>query len=750
MAALGFGMVPFQPIAQTFDTALVVNAEGATEETVTAYDGRTIPMSDVIAINGGRYYDNLLYAVFWAKDGDTITLLKDYTTDTSDDYYNNYMYLDSGSNVTVDLNGHTLTIDGWYWVMQYSTENPGSVKFINGNIEGGCIVPDENAIITIGDGATVKSVDEVTIYWSQDGTLNITGGYLEGPTVVYARTGEVNISGGKLVVTGEKNEAGGVANGTNPTGDAVVFQAFGSSYGTPTNVSITGGEFVSENGNSVATYERTENDTAPDNFVTGGTFTSGGEADTSVAEYFADSEDNAMLATGEVISKEEYAENGYSVEIDAETGIATPTINGTLIDTAGHAWYQIDENGHVDIYGDGVKFRASSAFSSAKDKTLALSVKTVTFHDGVVPATLADWFRGCTNLTTVDGVIPDCESAHRMFANCKKLVSIPNMPELTKQSHGMFYNCSALTSIGKDGKIVIKAQNVYAMFVGCKKLSADVIFDGNPAKLVDDAESYPNIFANAATADGAKITVCFGENANEDTVNAVTAQVESLENPNVTIHDYQKSSENGTNVYTCRVCGDEYTTYDVTLPGEETAEYEEGTELTVSTDGVNGAWFVNGKRIDTLETVENYVVGENNALTITVCEPVESVEWKEFAGNSMVMSSRKKVGNYIKVNLTAKWALPEGAEVVEAGIARVYAEDCPEDFDAQYIYDNGSKKVSSLKTLNGKYSYALSMNSKSAKKTLCAVSFVTYKIGDVTYTDLSDIAVSAEPAADLA
>ena len=183
--------------------------------------------------------------------------------------------------------------------------------------------------------------------------------------------------------------------------------------------------------------------------------------------------------------------------------------------------------------------------------------------------------------------------------------------------------------------------------------------------------------------------------------------------------------------------------------GEE--KFEGDTVVVNAPEGAeSGAWFVNGKRIDTLETVENYVVGENNALTITVCEPVESVEWKEFAGNSMVMSSRKKVGNYIKVNLTAKWALPEGAEVVEAGIARVYAEDCPEDFDAQYIYDNGSKKVSSLKTLNGKYSYALSMNSKSAKKTLCAVSFVTYKIGDVTYTDLSDIAVSAEPAADLA
>ena len=157
-----------------------------------------------------------------------------------------------------------------------------------------------------------------------------------------------------------------------------------------------------------------------------------------------------------------------------------------------------------------------------------------------------------------------------------------------------------------------------------------------------------------------------------------------------------------------------------------------------------------GATINTIDKFTVSAVDEDNTLTIKVCEPVESVEWKEFAGNSMVMSSRKKVGNYIKVNLTAKWALPEGAEVVEAGIARVYAEDCPEDFDAQYIYDNGSKKVSSLKTLNGKYSYALSMNSKSAKKTLCAVSFVTYKIGDVTYTDLSDIAVSAEPAADLA
>ena len=49
-----------------------------------------------------------------------------------------------------------------------------------------------------------------------------------------------------------------------------------------------------------------------------------------------------------------------------------------------------------------------------------------------------------------------------------------------------------------------------------------------------------------------------------------------------------------------------------------------------------------------------------------------------------------------------------------------------------------------MKSINGKMAYTLSMSSKSSQKTLCAVSFVTYTLDGVEYTDLSDISMSAD------
>ena len=54
------------------------------------------------------------------------------------------------------------------------------------------------------------------------------------------------------------------------------------------------------------------------------------------------------------------------------------------------------------------------------------------------------------------------------------------------------------------------------------------------------------------------------------------------------------------------------------------------------------------------------------------------------------------------------------------------------------------QRISTLKSINGKMAYTLSMNSKSSQKTLCAVSFVTYTLDGVEYTDLSDISMSAD------
>ena len=150
---------------------------------------------------------------------------------------------------------------------------------------------------------------------------------------------------------------------------------------------------------------------------------------------------------------------------------------------------------------------------------------------------------------------------------------------------------------------------------------------------------------------------------------------------------------------------------------------------------------MNGTRIDTLKTAKKYSVDEDNNLVITVCEYVGTAEWKEFAGE--VMSSSKRSNGGKRVSLTGTWALPEGAQVVKAGIARVYKEDSPEGFDNKYVYEKGTKKNSTVKAANGKYSFSLNMTTANAQKTLCSVCYVEYTLNDVTYTDISEICESA-------
>ena len=593
MAALGFGMVPYQPIAQVFDTGIVANAQ---EETVTTWDGREIPMSDVLVVNNGVYFDNLRYATIYAQDGDLDNISSAFVGDELKFTYKDSEGEEEVKKVFWTVNGVPVFDTDKFEALKEKYLGMAADSIPNGQlpvVEGE--IPDLDAVTATLDDESSTSVDD---------SLDLNVPEIIGEIFDTFHTDkELTLTMGEEPLNVCSYAAYDVKLFMNDSGEWL-------NLILPENLTTPG-------------YGELTRYTDGEWFVNGNVVTN-----TISVEEFEDAKDTVVDNVMEFVSKcltrvKFVMDLINSKEDEDEPGIGIAPYNG--------------------------------------DGELGIGIITVPLHD---------------------------------------------VPE------GM---------------------NIYELY----ELFGDVDFD--ELSVDEKVDLYIDLIKYVLKS----IERAYGDNI----LDAITNHGEPI------FDDYYVyvDADEGTKTLMFTVFGDAKVQWKnrYYVFGEE--KFEGDTVVVNAPEGAeSGAWFVNGKRIDTLETVENYVVGENNALTITVCEPVESVEWKEFAGNSMVMSSRKKVGNYIKVNLTAKWALPEGAEVVEAGIARVYAEDCPEDFDAQYIYDNGSKKVSSLKTLNGKYSYALSMNSKSAKKTLCAVSFVTYKIGDVTYTDLSDIAVSAEPAADLA
>ena len=135
------------------------------------------------------------------------------------------------------------------------------------NTEGNLTSPNDFAIAGNGTASCAGTVINVTggtvtggevgIYHPQDGVLNISGGTITGATAVYVKAGEINVSGGTLVGTGAAAGYAYNGNGANATGDALVIDNCGYPGGVPA-ASITGGTFVSENAQSVASYVATD------------------------------------------------------------------------------------------------------------------------------------------------------------------------------------------------------------------------------------------------------------------------------------------------------------------------------------------------------------------------------------------------------------------------------------------------------------------------------------------------------------
>lgn len=188
----------------------------------------------------------------------------------------------------------------------------------------------------------------------------------------------------------------------------------------------------------------------------------------------------------------------------------------------------------------------------------------------------------------------------------------------------------------------------------------------------------------------------------------------------------------GTVYATWRICNVYFVT--ATIDGvTTTTSYEDKSTARYTSTG-NGAWYVDGVLRST-----------NNNFAFTVLRDSD-VEWRpnetqeQTAVANAAISERTKNGEKDKVTITATWSLPDGANVTQVGTARCYTTDTTPGKET--VYNTGTKKTSTLKTLNGTFDFNLNIGGSNIAKTLCVVTYVEYTLNGTTQTVISDVATS--------
>ena len=195
-------------------------------------------------------------------------------------------------------------------------------------------------------GGTISSKCE-GVYFPCTTNLNISGGTITGTTAVYHKSGNLTISGGALKATGAKTDYVHNGNGCNATGDALVIEACDYPGGVPV-VSITGGEFISENAKAIGYYKQsTDYKLANEFFITGGTF-----SDASACYYLGTNADVTVNMVKDYTGGGFKTKSGQKVTLniaDEVTYTATsPLVGSTNTQTLG---FQFLKGSTVSIKG---------------------------------------------------------------------------------------------------------------------------------------------------------------------------------------------------------------------------------------------------------------------------------------------------------------------------------------------------------------------------------------------------------------
>lgn len=269
--------------------------DGYVTFTTSSFSPFTVVFDTPVAIVGDTYYNTLAEAVAAAKDGDTITLLKDVAAD---------VVIPAGKTITLDLGGHkltnvetnvkeqqkhtivnngTLTITGTGTVdnvtngkaalVNYGTatlnggnftrskENPENNKNNGGGNSYYTILNDKGATMTINEGVTVSNVGHFSSMICNCGdanpdavsTMTINGGTFSGGinTVKNDGNGVLTINGGDFSNTSQvvimNWHRATIFGGTfeaNASAEAVLFNAKYKENVAVGDLKIEGGTYV--------------------------------------------------------------------------------------------------------------------------------------------------------------------------------------------------------------------------------------------------------------------------------------------------------------------------------------------------------------------------------------------------------------------------------------------------------------------------------------------------------------------------
>ena len=199
--------------------------------------------------------------------------------------------LESKKNYTVEItdNAHAV-INGGYQVAQEggpTVHGSGAVLDVNGGVIEGI---DNSAVAgngTPGLGGTTINITGGTligriqsagyianaIYHPQNGVLNITGGtiYAKNGVGILMRNGELNVSGNpSIIATGNVSGWVGDKKVNVPSHAVVLNHVYGENDESGRGVSITGGEFISDDG--LPSVSVTQDGVQVKDFISGGSF----------------------------------------------------------------------------------------------------------------------------------------------------------------------------------------------------------------------------------------------------------------------------------------------------------------------------------------------------------------------------------------------------------------------------------------------------------------------------------------------
>lgn len=768
------GLVPTDEAAM----AIIEVTAGTFEKNPTKYvvEGSAVKTNDdgtfgvekayLAKVGDTSYYtmDEAFHAAL--NSGETLYLLRDYTTGTEQN---------SGSkNLTIDLGGHTWTYTGKdtscaAFEINYSdvtltvkngtvisntmvglipTAMSGSITYNNSALvfENVTMTANGRSGIETNGGNTNDNVTLINstlnvpngygIYFPSSGTLTINNSVINAKTMgVQICAGSLNIvgDGTKITVTGdgiEKTENdGAIEDG------AAISIVDRTGYKGLESIKIEAGTFVAKDGNDALKAYKWENKTesAFDNAnntvaVSGGTFSSAVKN-----EYCADGYKSVTDSNGNYTVKEANITVKVSSNISAagtltggdmyakgETVTVTATVNPGYVFLG---WY--------DASGKLVNANTTYTFEAAESVDLIATFKgnknvklSVGLSGGIVTVSgdvTAKWRNDVKDNEFLLGTSFVLTAAPRAgytflyWINSEGRI-LSDEPEY-KFTLGMDTSikaCFMETEQWEDSSYVIFRDNITKKIIWSGDVEMTAHSDGIYGTVAAPALlNYSGVtFKDWRDADGNVVTP--DENGN--------IRITS----NITIYAiYQATSD----------------TFDVTVDGETVGSYGFRTSVSVTApetkDGKYFAgWYRDGVLVSTNASY-SFIIRSATALTTEYTD----IKQEPASVAILTVGDREQTERGVLAPFSLDWSLAEGCELVKVGIIRTYDASLKDKLTLENV--NGSTiktKESVLTTSDGNYLYNLTLLPETAVNDVYMTGYVMYRAANgniiTLYTDV--------------